>query len=256
MGDILPEPPGLFVDNVIYNYEIEKETGDLVIVNVYNKNADGSGYIFRETDEWGPGSLSGTQINKVVPLGSVHRDLFGEGGIDVEGPGSVTDANVVYTYRVEPCYDPQFDPNCPGYEIPMPVMPDIDYGIYNALENGDADQDEWNPNNTNYEDDEQLSEEELAEKEAEEEKDREERIEEALFEAGRVALFAQALAASQLKDSTQINLNNYTSKTIQGGTYNETITLRDTQLPDARSGLRNGLAQQLLHQKMVDSQYN
>lgn len=255
MGDILPDPPGVFVDNVIYSYDIQKETNDTVSVFVFNENANGTGYVFREEDEWLPGSLAGTRINKVVPLGSLHRDVFGRGGIDVEGPGSVTDANVVYTYRVEPCYNPQFDPNCPGYEIPVPVMPDIDYEIYDAVGEGDANQDEWDPNNENYEDDEQLTEEELAEQEAEEDKDRKERLEEALFEAGRAALFAQALIAAQLKDATQINLSSYTQKTIQGGTYNDTVSLQDTQLPDAKSGLRNGLAQQLLHQQMVDSQY-
>lgn len=255
MGNVLPDPPGTDIENVIYSYRIDKETGDLVRVYVYNENADGTGYIFREQDDWMPGSLRGTQINKVIPLGRINRDQFGDGGIDVEGPGSVYDANVIYTYRVNPCYDPQFDPNCPGYEIPVPVMPDIDYEIYDAVGEGDSDQDEWDPNNENYEDDEQLTEEELAEQESEEDKDRKERLEEALFEAGRAALFAQALTAAQLKDAQQINLNSYTNKTIQGGTYNDTVKLQDRQLPDAKSGLRNGLAQQLLHQQMVESQY-
>ena len=126
MDAILPDPPGLDVENVIYSYKIEKETGDLVTVYVYNENVVGDGYIFRERDDWLPGSLSGTQINKVVPLGRVHRDLFGDGGIDVEGPGSVYDASVVYTYRVDPCYDPQFDSNCPNYATPAVTPPVID----------------------------------------------------------------------------------------------------------------------------------
>lgn len=256
MGDILPEPPGLFVDNVIYSYNIQKNTDDTVSVTVFNENANGTGYIFRETDEWRPGSLSGTAINKIVPLGRVHRDLFGQGGIDVDGPGSITDPSVVYTYRIEPCYNPQFDPNCPGYETPVPVMPDIDYEIYDAVGKGDADQDEWDPNEENYDDEEGPTEEELAELENEEDKDRKERLEEALFEASRAELFALALTASQLKDAQQINLTSYFEKTIQGGTYDETVSLRDVQLPDAKNGLRNGFAQQILHQKMVDMQYN
>ena len=256
MGDILPDPPGVFVDNVIYSYDIQKETGDTVSVTVFNENASGTGYVFRDKQDWLPGSLAGTRINKVVPLGSLHRDVFGDGGITVEGPGSVTDPNVVYTYRVEPCYNPQFDANCPGYKTPVPVMPDIDYEIYDAVENGDASQEEWDPNNENYEDEEQLTEEEIAEQEAEEDKNRKERLEEALFEAGRAELFALALTASRLKDAEQINLTSYTQKTIQGGTYNDTVRLQDTQLPDAKSGLRNGLAQQLLHKQMIDMQYN
>ena len=35
-------------------------------------------------------------------------------------------------YKVDPCYNPQFDPNCPGYEVPMPVIPDIE--IYDATQ--------------------------------------------------------------------------------------------------------------------------
>lgn len=256
MGNVLPEAPGTDIENVIYSYRIDKETGDLVRVHVYNENADGTGYIFRETDEWKPGSLSGTQINKVVPLGRIHRDQFGDGGIDVEGPGSVYDANVVYTYRVNPCYDPQFDPNCPGYVIPVPDIPEVNLDdLYDAVESGDANQEQYRDPDEDELDEDELTEEELAELEAEEEKDRAERLEEALFEAGRQALFAEALAMSQMKAATQINLNSYTNKVIQGGVYNETVTLKDVQLPDARNGLRNGLAQQLLHQQMVDSQY-
>ena len=253
MGNVLPDPPGLEIDNVIYRYRINKETEDHVDVFVFNKNAEGTGYIFREHDEWRPGSLSGTEINKVVPLGRLHRDLFGDGGIDVEGNGSVYDANVIYTYRVDPCYDPQFDPNCPGYKIVVPDVEEVNYEYYDGSEfalNYRYEEE------TYEEEDEELSEEELKEQEEEEEKDREERLEEALAEAGRSALFAEALAASQIADATQINLNSYTNKTIQGGVYNETVTLRDSQLPDAKSGLRNGLAQQLLHQKMVEMQYN
>ena len=253
MGNVLPDPPGLEIQNVIYSYRIQKETGDWVTVNVYNERADGNGYIFRETDEWKPGSLNNTQINKVVGVGSIHRDLWGDGGIDVEGNGSIADPNVIYTYRVDPCYDPQFDPSCPGYEPPLWAVPKFEYEYYDGTEwavRYEFDNDEYN------EEDEEIDEEALKEQEEEEEKDREERLEEALAEAGRSALFAEALAASQIADATQINLNSYTNKTIQGGVYNETVKLQDKQLPDAKSGLRNGLAQQLLHQKMVDMQYN
>lgn len=252
MPGVLPGAPGLDIDNVIYSYRINKETGEHVDVYVYNENANGTGYIFREHDEWKPGSLSGTQINKVVPLGRLHRDLFGPGGIDVEGNGSVSDANVVYTYRVDPCYDPQFDPNCPGYQIQIPNIEVPEYDIYDALTSGDADQDRWNPI---YDEEKQLTDEEKKKQEEEEEKDRKQRLEDALSEAGRSALFAEALAASMLTDSMQINLNSYTNKTINGGVYNDTIVMADKTLSDSKNGLRNGLAQQILHQQMVEMQY-
>lgn len=256
MGDILPDPPGVYIDNVLYQYRIDKETDDLVTVYVYNENADGTGYIFRERDDWKSGSLAGTQITKIVPLGRLHRDVFGDGGIDVQGDGSVYDTNVVYTYRVEPCYDPQFDPNCPGYKLQIPDIYDgSDIVIYDAVASGHADMVEYAEIDEESSDDE-LTEEERQKLEDEEKEDREMRLEQALFEAGRAALFAEALAMSQLKDNVQINMNSYYAKSIDGGVYNDTVTLNDKQLPDSKRGLRNGLAQQLLHQQMVDSQYN
>ena len=260
MGNVLPDgTPGLDIQNVIYSYRIQKETGEWVTVYVQNEFAEGAGegYIFRERDDWKPGSLAGTQIQKAVPVGNLPRALWGDGSIEVEGNGSVTDANVVYTYKVTPCFDPQFDPNCPGYKTPVPEVYEVDLGdVYDAVAEGDSEQAQWDPNEEDYEDEEELSEEELAEKEAEEEDRREERLEEAFFEAGRAELFAIALSAAQLADATQININSYTQKTIPGGVYKDTTVLVDNDLPDAKSGLRNGLAQQLLHQKMVAAQYN
>ena len=259
MPDVLPEPPGLDIETVIYSYTIRKQTEDQVDVYVGNENANGTGYIFREHDEWRPGSLDGTQINKVVGVGSVHRDLWGDGFIDVEGNGSVEDANLIYNYRVDPCYDPQFDPNCPGYEIPKIDIPEFDIAdLYDAKANGDADQEEWDPNDERFYDEEEgSSEEELAEREAEEEKDSKERLEKALAAADNSALFAQALAKSQVLDTINqaTNMDSYYAQSIDGGSYSDSVQLTDSQLPDNRRGLRNNLAQQILHQQMVDSQY-
>jgi hypothetical protein len=256
MGDVLPTPPGLDINAVIYNYTIRKQTEDSVTVHVQNENANGTGYIFRETDEWKPGSLDGTQINKVVGVGTVHRDLWGDGSIVTEGNGSVEDPTVVYTYRVDPCYDPQFDPNCPGYKVPVPNVPEVDYEIYDATA-GDADQAQYNPDDELYEDEEGLSDEEKAKQEEEEEKDSKERLEKALAAADNSAMFAQALAQSQVLDQMNLitNMNAYYAATIPGGTYAESVTLVDKQLPDNKQGLRNNRAQQLLHQQMVDEQY-
>ena len=51
-------------------------------------------------------------------------------------------------------------------------------------------------------------------------------------------------------------ITNYTQRTIPGGVYDDTISLPDGEISDNKSGLRVGLAQQLLHDKMVSSQYN
>ena len=257
MPDVLPDPPGLDIDTVIYNYTIRKQTDDQVDVYVGNENADGTGYIFREHDEWRPGSLDGTEINKVVGVGGIHRDLWGDGFIDVEGNGSVEDPNVIYTYRVDPCYDPQFDPNCPGYKVPVPDIPEVDLtDLYDPLANGDAELAQYSDDEL-YEDEEGKSDEDKEKEKEEEEKDSKERLEKALAAADNSAMFAQALAQGQLLQSINqaTNMDSYYAQSIDGGTYRESIQLTDTQLPDNRRGLRNNLAQQRLHQQMVEEQY-
>lgn len=262
MDGVLPDgTPGLDINGVIYNYTIQKEAGDSVNVHVQNENALGTGYIFRETDEWKPGSLGGTEINKVVPVvPGIPRQAWGDGSIEVEGPGSVEDANVIYQYKVNPCYDPQYDPNCPGYKTPTPpVVEQIDLAsLYNVTEDENVDLDRsLDEDLISKEDDDAKSEKELAEEEAEEEKDRKERLEKALAAVDNSALFAQALVASQVLDSinSATNVNSYYVKSIPGGTYSDTVVLQDKQIPENKNGLRNGLAQQLLHEQMVDMQY-
>ena len=258
MNNVLPNPEGVFVDNVIYSYQMQKETGEWVTVTVANKTADGTGFVFREVDEWKPGSVGGQTINKIVPLGRIHRDLIGDGSITVEGEGTVVDARVIYTYRVEPCYNPQFDPNCPNYEVPYVEPPEVDYEIYDALNSGDADRRDYDGEDKIYEDDESLTEEEKAELKEKEDEERNDRLEKALAAAGASEMFALAVAKSQMIDTMNlaVNMNQYYGQSIPGGNYNDTVVLLDKQLPENKRGLRNGLAQQLLHEQMIDMQYN
>lgn len=260
MGGVLPDgTPGLDINGVIYNYIINKDVDDSVNVHVQNENALGSGYIFRETDEWKPGSLGGTQINKAVPVvPGIPRQAWGDGSIEVEGPGSVSDANVIYMYKVDPCYDPQFDPNCPGYQVQVPDIPEFDVStIYDATQDEFANREGVSQEDLEKEELEEKSKEELAEEEAEEEKDRKERLEKALSEADNSVMFAEALAAAQVLDSINAaqNITSYYATTIAGGSYGDTVVLQDKQIPENKQGLRNGLAQQLLHEQMIDMQY-
>jgi hypothetical protein len=255
MNNILPTPPGLDINGVIYNYTIQKDVDDSVNVHIQNENANGTGYIFRETDEWNPGSLGGTEIRKVVPvIPNIPRQSWGDGSIEVEGSGSVTDPSVVYMYKVDPCYDPQFDPNCPGYKVPVPEIPVIDVSIiYNASE------DEAVQIATTETDTELYEETETKIEDEEEDEDKKEmRLEEALSAADTSALFAEALAQSQILAAINIavQINPYYAASIPGGVYKETIVLVDKKIEDNKQGLRNGLAQQLLHEKMIEMQYD
>lgn len=258
MPDVLPEPPGLDINAVIYNYTIRKATEDQVDVYVGNENATGTGYIFREHDEWRVGSLDGTEINKVIGVGGIHRDLWGDGSIDVVGPGSVENARVVYTYKIEPCYDPQFDPNCPGYVTPVPDIPEIDLtDLYDATQDENIDLDR-KTEIVEAQNEENLDENERKKKEEEEELKRKYRLEKAMSATDAAALFAESQMIKQMNELANMaaNVNGYYTKSIPGGTYQESIQLADKQLPDNRRGLRNNLAQQRLHQQMVDQQYN
>lgn len=261
MDSVLPSGvPGLDIDLVIYNYTPIKETQDDMVVHIQNENSDGTGYIFRESDDWS-GLAGGIEIRKVVPVTPLNRNNWGDGSIAVEGTGTVDDASVIYNYRVDPCYDPQFDPNCPGYQAPQP--PEIETVDVNELYDPLADETIQSATGSNTdeelydEDEDSKSEKELADEEEEEKKDRKERLEKALAAAQNAILFSEALAQSQMLEAMNmaINMNTYYAATIRGGTYPESVTLVDKEIPDNKNGLRNGFAQQLLHEQMVEMQY-
>ncbi len=48
----------------------------------------------------------------------------------------------------------------------------------------------------------------------------------------------------------------YYNTKINGGVYADVNSIADKQLPDNKKALRNNLAQQLLHEQMIDMQYN
>jgi hypothetical protein len=256
MDGLLPNPSGVDITGVIYSYKIQKEINDSLDVHVQNQNALGTGYIFRETDQWLPGSLDGTQINKVVPVvPGLHRDYWGQGSIEVDGLGSVTDANVLYMYKVTPCYDPQYDPNCPGYVMPKPVIVEVSLGdIYDATKDENIDLDR---SVAVEQDDEAIEENKKDKEEAKEEQKRKYRLEKAMSATDASALFAEAQVIEQMTALANMALisKGYYDTTINGGVYPETTILIDSKLPESKNGLRNGLAQQILHQQMVDSQY-
>ena len=259
MDNVLPNGiPGLDINLIIYSYTPNKETADDMVVHIQNENANGTGYIFRESDDWS-GQPGGIEIRKAVPVVPSNRSLWGNGSIEVEGTGTVEEPFVFYNYRVDPCYNPQFDPNCPGYQTPAPPeieTVDVD-SLYNSLDDENV-QNAMTTTDAEYEaNEDEKSEEELAKEEEEEEKDSEERLEKALAAAETSVMFAEAVAQSQLLQSMNmaINMNSYYSANINGGTYKDSVVLVDKQLPENRQALRNGFAQQLLHEKMIDMQY-
>ena len=78
-----------------------------------------------------------------------------------------------------------------------------------------------------------------------------------LAETNASQIFAENQRILIMNDIMQNQVDNtYLNKTINGGVYNETVTLVDNTINDSQQGLRNGLAQQLLHQEMINMQYD
>jgi hypothetical protein len=220
------------VNSVVYRYTTDKITEDDMDVSVFNENIEG-GYIFNQTDDWS--GLPSSTIQRYLPLDNVSSKLFGTGGINVTGNGTVNNSSVIFNYRIKPQY--------PVEESTALFIPDIDtVDIYNALDDDAVKSEQTDPD---YSDDE------------EEEQDDDERARRA-ERAGNAAV-GNALAVAQnamlqaMVMATDMSV--YYAASIDGGVYKDSTALVDAKLPENRAGLRNGLAQQILHTKMVEMQY-
>ncbi len=245
MKNVLPQQAGLQVTGVVYQYTAVKDPDSDMVVHVQNENAQETGYIFRETDDWS--GLPGNTINKLIPVSDIPIQLWGDGSIDVEGDGQVTDPNVVYTYKYDPCFDPQSDASCPGYLPPIPEPEPVE--VYDAMNDQavkeatqETDPDLFDRDGKNR-------------REAESEED--DRLEKGLA-ASENALDISSETSQDFMAAAMANqarFNPYYAAKIDGGIYRDTLALPTKDLPDNPRGLRNNLAQQILHQQMIDSQY-
>ena len=246
MGSVLPSVTGLDINGLIYRYTTVKNTEDAMKVHVSNLNALGSGYIFRETDDWS--GVPGNRITKSFALGNTPGVNWGNGSISVDGTGSVQDAVVVYSYRIDACYDPQLNPGCVGYVKPAPPVVDVE--VYNTLEDElilaalDSD--------TNFKYDQDGN--RIVDDEGEE---RETRLEMGLTASNNALTMVRVQGQAEIINAInlQTDLAMYYNSTINGGRYGDVKTLTDANLPDNSKALRNNLAQQLLHEEMVQMQY-
>ena len=247
MTNVLPQQAGLEVNGVVYRYTTVKKTEDDMIVNIQNLNAQGQGYIFRNSDDWS--GLPGNTIARAIPVNNIPIQFWGDGSIDVEGEGDVINASVVYTYQFDPCFNPQSDPSCPGY---------IDFSQYSieTVEGYDPLDDEFIRQEMERKaklDDE--DEKERQRKKVEAQKKQRQRLEVALGAIDSALMTAEAEAKAADFFALAEIPQNYTVLDIPGGVYNESTRLVDAKLPDNSRALRNNWAQQLLHEQMIDLQY-
>lgn len=242
--------PGMEINGVLYRYRAVKQTEDDFKVTISNKDTSG-GYIFRETDDWS--GVPGNRITKFLPVELSPIARWGQGSITTEGVGQVQDQFVVYTFRFEECVNPETTPGCPGYvdqERFQATVPNIE--IYNTLEDENVAS-ALEPTDPDLYDEEK---EESAKEDDEKEKDKDD-MEKALAASQNAITLASAISQEALVNAMNatVNMTTYYAVRINGGAYKETQKLVDSQLPENRKGLRNGLAQQLLHNQMVDAQY-
>jgi len=240
MANVLPQYTGLTVNSVIYQYSTVKETEDDMTVAVQNENAQGPGYIFREVDDWS-GQPSNT-IYRVVPVGQVPLELWGDGSIEVEGDGVVEDARVVYNYQYVPKDEPTEIPDLPD----PPKIEDSEDYIQSEIDR-----------KANLK--AQEEEEERREREALEKKEKEKKLKLQELEALLGTLVLNDIqSASDMLHSQLISLNYLPSQyeyQLPDPGYEDAVVLEDTELPDNRAARRTSLAQDRLHQQMVNSQY-
>jgi len=239
---------GMRINGVYYQYTPIKNTEDDMLVHVRNKRVGGDGYIFSSTDDWS-GLPGGIAITKGFVIDNLPIELWGEGSIDIEGTGSVVDANVVYSYKYnEGCTTPMADPSCPGYaDAVLAMMRDSTVEYYDPM--GDS----------NISDvlDEKVDLDEEDKKENEEDEDRG-RLERILSGVDESVLSTNILAQNLLMFAMTNNpsMNPYYDKKLVGGVYKETVVLHGGELPDNKKGARAGLAQQILHTQMISMQYD
>ena len=247
MTNILPQYTGLAVNGVVYQYTTVKETEDDMVVYVQNENAEGTGYIFRNADNWS--GVPSNTIKRVVPIGYVPLEYWGDGSIDVEGNGQVTDASVIYTYRYDDTciVDPQSDPSCPNYkDFEIPATPEYEVTADTLLQNERDRQQTFRDEEQEREDFERM---------IDEKKKRRTLMElEALL--GKLELNDLQGPSEQLHNE-MVSLNYLTpayEKVLVDPGYEDSITLDGGELPDNQRA-RIDLANDIQHNKLVELQY-
>jgi len=254
MTKVLPPEAGLQVQGVFHKYTITKESNSNAIVSITNKNVTGSGNIYERHDNWNQ-LPSNTKIGFDLVNPSLGTS-WGEGNIGVTGDATLSNIIVAYNYKFDPCFIPLSDPTCPDFQSSLYKYLLDNNLIDNEPDINDPYYDEWVKFQLDRKVESKEKEEAKKEKEAEEEKE-ELKMERALSVAGAAVEIGnpmQQLNMMQKMASTG-TLDSYYNVTIEGGNYQDTIELKDTEIKDNYKALRN-LAQDKLHKTIVRSQYD
>jgi len=255
MGTLLPDssPPWvtLQINGLTYRYSMSKDPDADAQVHVRNEDAVNGGYIFEETDVWD--KVPGGTVQKYFRLPYTDASRWGNGEIAVEGDGQVSNPIVTYNYKLDiddqmmKCAaTPLADPSCPGFrQALMDLLNSTEISV------DDPFYDEWVQ--AQLEKELELEEEKDLEQKENSEDDLEERLGGRNTVDAMVDVKQQEAMLASLADVAKID--SYYQVEIQGGEYEETLTLEDTEIPDNRRALRS-LASDANHTKMVRSQYD
>jgi len=253
MGNVIPDASEpwvtLQIHGLSYRYTMKKDPNTDGIVWIRNKDTANDGYVFEQKDDWS-GTPGGT-IRKYFRFNYIDSTRWGEGSIDVEGDGEVTDAILTYNYKMDvdeqlmKCsLTPLADPSCPGFADALrKLLNQVD------LSPDDPFYDEWVQAQL---DKETEVEEEIVENEEEEE---EEDLEKDLGAESTIEELGGNQQELLIELAQTQKIESYYSVVISGGVYEETLKLEDKNLPDNRRALRN-LASDNTHRTMVRSQYD
>ena len=254
--DVLPDfsspNVSLQVNGITYYYVMTKDPTSDATVYVRNEDAINGGYVFEEVDDWS--GLPGNSILKNFRFAGIPGEQWGEGSITVDGDGTVSDASVIYLYKMdvtEPdiiCTNPIISPECPGFL-------DAVYKYVSSIEY-------MEPDNEFYEYWLALQEEREVEVEEEPIEVVEEEDDGELEKRLRVDPVVGGLVDPQRQEDVLRQLNPepffepyYKVEYQELIEYPDKHVMQDTLLPDNNRALRQ-LANEAKHYSMVRSQYD
>ena len=259
MGDVLPDYSApnvsLQINGLTYYYVITKDAESDAEVYVRNEDTINGGYIFEEVDDWS--GLPGNSIQKYFRFPGSDASQWGDGSITVNGDGTISDASVIYLYRMDVgeqdiiCTNPLVSPECPGYL-------DALYKYLATLEDvsvNDPYYDEWVQVQLQRE--AELKQEEAAKQENDQEES-EDNLEQRMQVDPEVGgLVDTDLQNQQLYElAAPFAIEPYIAVDyLEVLIYEDSLQLEDTTLPDNNRALRQ-LASDAKHYSMVRSQYD
>jgi len=258
MTGILPDHSApnisLQINGVIYQYTMNKDQAADAKVHIRNENSIGDGYIFEKTDDWSGGS--GGSIRKLYTFPGSNAELWGDGSMQVEGDGSISNSTLIYSYRMDigenaiSCINPLNDPSCPGFlDALYKYLQDM--GLTEPPED-DPYYKAWLEAQSEVEiKEEKDPEEDLIEEMENEEMQSRMRVDgvnDSLIDGTQQSAMLEALANLPALDT-------YYTVAIPGGEYKDTLQIKDSVLPDNNRAMRS-LSSDAQHNTMIRSQYN